>query len=804
MQKCSLNLGWEFKENNQMFAFPGAPGPVTQKIDLPHDFIYTKPRSKDAAGGAPNGYFGEGRGVYEKELEIPEEWIGKRIILDIDGAYMNAEITLNGALLAMHPYGYTAYLVDLSAHVKAGKNKLMITTQSRQPSTRWYSGGGLYRGVALWVGEPVGIEPWDIFVSTPEVAKDRAIVRAEVSVSTMNHVRTNATVKMAVVDPDGQEVACGQILTQVVPGEKVKSKIQMEVTEPKLWNTVTPHLYTLKTTLVVPGQADETAETVFGIRKYEADAVHGLRLNGEPLKLKGGCIHHDAAFLGSAAWPRAEERKIQILKAAGYNAVRISHYPPSLAMLEACDREGIILLDEAFDCWRIGKVPMDYHLYFEEWWERDIEYMVKRDRNHPCVFSYSIGNEIGERDGSGNGYYWAHKLADKIRSFDDTHFITSAICGVFDQEALEAALEDTGDIEKVNVMNLEQDMQKRDNWGTKTADYASALDIVGYNYLYQRYASDKEKFPGRVIMGTETHPFNTYDYWKATMDNSHVIGDFIWTAYDNLGEAGVGRVVWDSESQDHGFMGPWPWRSCFQGDMDLCGYRTGQSYYREIMWEAFDGHSEKMALYTTHPKHNGDTFWGTGWHWRDVEDTWTYDDEWLGKPIKVDAYADADEVEFFLNGKSCGKAPVEKLEASLEIPYEKGTVEAVAYRDGKEIARCCLKTTGKACGVTACADRPCIKADRQDLSYVALTIVDENGARVPYEDSVINIEVTGAGRLAGIGSGNPCTDENYGTPYCKAYEGRAMAAVVADEPGEITVKVWVDGLAPCEIKIEAK
>ena len=577
----------------------------------------------------------------------------------------------------------------------------------------------------------------------------------------------------------------------------------MEVENPALWDTKTPNLNKVKVTLTVPGQADETAEITFGIRKFEADAVNGLRLNGEPIKLKGGCIHHDAAFLGSAAWPRAEERKIQILKAAGYNAVRISHYPPSLAMLEVCDREGIILLDEAFDCWRIGKVAMDYHLYFEEWWERDIEYMVKRDRNHPCVFSYSIGNEIGERDGSGNGYYWAYKLADKIRSFDNTHFVTSAICGVFDPEALEKALAGAGDMDNVNVMNLEQS-QERDNWGTKTADYASALDIVGYNYLYERYEADKKRFPGRVIMGTETHPFNTYDYWKATMDNSNVIGDFIWTAYDNLGEAGVGRVVWDSESQDHGFMGPWPWRSCFQGDMDLCGYRTGQSYYREIMWEAFDGHSEKMALYTTHPKHTGDTFWGTGWHWRDVEDTWTYDDEWRGKPVKVDAYADADEVEFFLNGKSVGKAPVEKLEASLEIPYEPGTVEAVAYRDGKEIARCCLKTTGQTCALTLCADRPEIQADRQDLSYVAITLVDADGNRVPYEDRVVSIEVTGSGRLAGIGSGNPCTDENYGTPYCKAYEGRAMAAIVADEPGEIKVKVCAEGVEPCEITICGK
>ncbi|MBQ6240018.1 MAG: DUF4982 domain-containing protein [Firmicutes bacterium] len=804
MQKHSLNLNWRFRESNRMGTLPGAGGPVSKTINLPHDFIYTKPRDKDAVGASPNGYFGEGRGIYEKTLEIPEEWIGKRIILDIDGAYMNAEISLNRELLAMHPYGYTPYLVDLSDHVRPGKNYLVITTQSRQPSTRWYSGGGLYRGVSLWVGQPVGIEPWDIFVSTLEVLKGRAIIEAEVAISTLHHVRGSAVIQMEAVDADGEVAASGQILSAVVPGEKVKSKIRMEIRDPKLWSPDAPNLYTLRTTVRVDGQDDETAETVFGIRKYEVDAVNGLRLNGEPIKLKGGCIHHDHAFLGSAAWPRAEERKIQILKAAGYNAVRISHYPPSLAMLEACDREGIILLDEAFDCWRIGKCALDYHLYFEEWWERDIEYMVLRDRNHPCVFSYSIGNEIGERDGSGDGYYWAHKLADKIRSLDSTHYITSALCGIFDAEAYEEALKEAGDPEKVNMQNLPQRSTGRDNWGEKTADYASALDIVGYNYLVQRYESDRTKFPGRVIMGTETFPFTTYDFWKATMENSHVIGDFIWTAYDNLGEAGVGRVVWDKSGEDHGFMGQYPWRSCFQGDMDLCGYRTGQSYYREIMWEAFDGHSDKMALFTTHPCHYGDSFWGTGWHWRDVEDTWTFGDEWRGTPAKVDAYADADEVEFFLNGVSVGKAPVVKLEASLEIPYEKGILEAVAYRDGKETARCSLKTAGEACAVTLCADRSEIRADSQDLSYVALTLVDENGDRVPYETSTLHIEVSGAGRLAGIGSGNPCTEEGFGDPFCKAYQGRAMAAVVADAPGEILVKAWAEGMVPAEITIQAR
>ena len=803
MQKYSLNRDWRFREKD-VFILDPASFADAQQIHLPHDFIVNKPRCASALGEAANGYFGDGQGIYEKTLNIPEEWDGKRVVLDLDGAYMNAEISLDHELVAMHPYGYTPFLADLTGRADPGTHELKIKVQSRQPSTRWYSGGGLYREVSLWVGEETGILPWDIFVSTPEVEADRALVRAEIALTTAAACRKNAEITVSAVDAEGRTVAEGRVTTKVYPGEATKTGISLLIRNPALWSPESPALYTLAVKVSVPGQADEKAETVFGIRKYEADAERGLRLNGKPLKLKGGCIHHDHGFLGSAAYPRAEERKIQILKAAGYNAVRISHYPPSLAMLEVCDREGIILLDEAFDCWRMGKVALDYHLYFEDWWERDVTCMVKRDRNHPCVFSYSIGNEIGERDGSGDGYTWAHRIADKIRSLDSTHFITSAICGIFEVEAFERAVKEAGGPDKVNFQNLEQLQKEKDYWGEKTADYASALDLVGYNYLYQRYAVDREKFPGRVIIGTETHPFNTYDYWKATMDNPHVIGDFIWTAYDNLGEAGVGRVVWNRSGEDHGFLGGWPWRTCFQGDMDLCGYRTAQSIYREIMWEAFDSHSEKMGLFTTHPCHHGDEFWGTGWQWKDVQDTWTYGEEWIGKPVKVYAYADAEEVTFRLNGKTVGTAKVEKLEAALDIPYEPGKLEAVAYRKGGAIATAALETTGPAKATAIAADRPAIRADGQDLCFITLTLTDAEGRRVPCEERMIHIEVTGAGRLAGIGNANPCTEESYGQPACRAYEGRALAAVYADGAGDIRIKAWGEGLESAEITVTAR
>ena len=432
MKRISYDKDWEFYESEESnsFVFETIKG---EQIDLPHDFIIGKPRRADAPGGPGNGYFGNGQGVYKKNLDIPAEWEGKTVLLDVDGAYMNMEVLLNNELLGVHPNGYIPYQVDLTPVLRFGskKNKLKIITQSRQPSSRWYSGGGLYRDVCLWVGGPVCVKPWDIFITTSKVEDARAVVKVEADITGTD--KEQEIIYFCEISDE-----CGNVVGKVEKSLKICGKLkdisEIIVEKPVLWDLEIPYLYYCKITIESNGEIMDVAEDTFGIRTIEADVVNGFRLNGKKINLKGGCIHHDNGFLGACAYPKAEERKMRTLKKVGYNTVRISHYPPSLALLKICDRIGMLVMDEAFDVWRVGKVPMDYHLYFETWWARDIEYMVRRDRNHPCVITYSIGNEISERDGKNNGAEWSEKLSAKVREFDDTRFVISAICGVFPEK----------------------------------------------------------------------------------------------------------------------------------------------------------------------------------------------------------------------------------------------------------------------------------------------------------------------------------------------------------------------------------
>lgn len=774
MKKIDLNKDWDFYESNEGTSFVFAV-PEAKKVDLPHDFIITKPRSKDAAGGPSNGYFGEGEGVYRKMLDIPQEWEGKTLILDVDGAYMNMEVVLNRQVLALHPYGYTPYQVDLTPALRfdGKKNVLKIITQSRQPSTRWYSGGGLYRSVALWLGESIYIRPWDVFVTAPEAEADHTEVNCNVTVTSREKTEKEVEVCCEILDAQGNIAASGKTRVELPAQGNAVCDIKIERNNPHRWDIEDPYLYTYRVSVKEGGRLLDTEEDTFGIRKISVDPENGFQLNGRTIKLKGGCLHHDNGFLGACAYPKAEERKIKILQSVGYNAVRISHYPPSLAMLRICDRLGMLLLDECFDAWRMGKQPLDYHLYFEDWWERDIELMVKRDRNHPCVITYSIGNEIGERDGSSQGYEWARKLHYKIRSLDPTRFTLTAICGIFDEDS------ETGSNFEANIK-----ADGNDDWGDKTKEFAEAVDIAGYNYLPFRYGEDHKKFPERIILGTETHSYNTYEYWEETMKYPWVIGDFIWAAVDYLGEVGVGKVFWEKENDNFDFMAPYPWRTSWQSDILLTGKRRPQSYFREIMW----GNTKQTFLFTTHPKHYGEKFSGSGWHWPDVRADWSFGDAYIGKMVKTEVYGPGDEAEFILNGKSLGRVPFKELTAAMDIPFEPGVLEAVSFRNGAEVSRGCLKTAGQAAAIRLLPEETVFKADREDLCYIQVEIQDSDGTVLPSDERLLKAEVKGAVLLA-VGSGSPCTEDQIGADCCHAFEGGAVVIVKALEPGTVTIKI---------------
>lgn len=774
------------------------------KVDLPDDFVIDLPRDANVTSGPATGFFPGGQATYIKKFDAPADWEGKTVLLDIDGAYMNAEVMLNGEKIGYNPYGYTPFFSDMTPHLEAGKNnEITVITQNRQPNSRWYSGGGLYREVNIWVGDIYHIHPWSTFITTPDVSSDKATVKVETQVTNTSGKEAAVQLNLTICDSNNNVVCSKKSDLTLLPTGETKAELEFVVEDPKLWDDQNPNLYKMLYEVSADGVVYDEYSESFGIRKIEIDAENGMCVNGKPVKLRGGCIHHDNTLLGARAYPRAEERKIQILKDAGYNAIRTAHNPPSRAMLDVCDRLGMYVLNESFDSWTIGKNGNDYHLYFEDWWKRDTKAMVLRDRNHPCIYSWSIGNEISEMTGLESGPDLSKMQADYVRSLDPTRPVTAGVHGIinFSKAGMDLG---GGSFHQMQgkIGGVQGVFEDVDHWGNQTEGAIEPLDIVGYNYMHTRYEHDAKKYPGRVIHATETHPLTTYDYWQGVLNNSHVIGDYIWTAYDNLGEAGAGRVIWDREDpKEKGFMGSYPWLSCYQGDMNLDGDRRPQSYYRKIMWGLDDG----IHLFTTHPSRTGKPFYGSGWHWPDVKKDWTFDGEYDGNAVKIDAYCDCDEVEFFVNGKSVGKAVPEKLIASIEIPYERGVLEAVAIRDGKESARDRLVTAGAPAKVALSPDRTVITADGLDLSFVHATILDAENNPVVTSDIELYVKVDGAGTLAGFGSGNPCTPENYGTGKRFVFDGRALLCVRAGrEPGKIEIEVGAEGLEGQTITVECK
>ncbi len=534
----------------------------------------------------------------------------------------------------------------------------------------------------------------------------------------------------------------------------------------------------------------------FGIRTIYADAKSGLLLNGKPIKLRGGCIHHDHGVLGAAAFPAAEERKIRLLKEAGFNAVRCAHNPPSFALLEVCDRLGIIVMDEAFDSWNKQKREHDYHMFFSDWWARDISYMVLRDRNHPCVISYSIGNEIGEIDGTSDAAIWSKRLADEVRKYDDTKLVTSGIQKLFARRGAEEC--DPEDYKE--YMKEHHRHPGREALNRATLPYEEPLDIVGLNYYYENCLFEHECYPDRVFWGSETHALTFYDSWKLTAENPYIIGDFTWTAYDNMGEVGTGRSKWARDGEINGIsIAGYPWRTCYQGDFDLCGFRRPQSYFREAIWKG--GLAPK--IFTTHPEHFGEGFSGTGWHWYEVDETWTFDDKYIGRPVKAETYTDADKIEWLVNGKKIGESVPEKAIATIETVYEKGSITAVAYKNGKEASRYTLETTGEAAMVQITPEKYELICDRRDLCYFDITVTDKEGRVVSAAENELSCTVTG-GELMGIYSGDPANEDKYASNRCHAFKGRALAIVRTENAGNVTLTVSADALAGASVTVSAK
>lgn len=784
MKRYSLNHSWQFTEgelrNPLMLNMLGG----WQPCDLPHDAQILRPRDPNALTADNEGWTQGAAVFYKKEFVMEPETAGKRCWLEFEGIAGVCEIWVNGRFFAKHMNPYTGLIAEATELVHPGENVIQVHMDSRmKPNSRWYVGTGLYRRVWLHLGGQVCVPPEGIRAVTRSLDGDRAVLDVSAQISGKAD-----SVSFVLRDPSGAAVA---ETDAVLDGDTATAELALSGITP--WSPEHPALYTVEARVRAEGVEDiSTART--GIRTVSVDAENGFRLNGVPMKLKGGCVHHDMGLLGAADYKAAELRRVRLLKESGFNALRGAHNPFGPAFYEACDELGMLVVEEAFDEWVLGRTDFGLHITFEDRWERDLEDMIRRDVNHPCIVMWSTGNEVEERDGTAGGYAWSRRLADKVRSLDDSRPVSAAACSLFIEYTQRPGPGADQGATGNQALNMAYDAfaEGRDLWGPATAEYFAPLDVAGYNYKTARYEYDGEKFPGRVIYGSESYPRAAFDSWKAVERNAHVIGDFVWTAWEYIGEVGVGR--WEISDQPRPGEAAYPWLLANCADIDLLGCKRPQSYYRDVVW----GLSNGPRMFCLPPELVGKHIARLSWGWLPVRRSYTFAG-CEGQDVEVHVYADADEVELLQNGVSMGRLPcgeTEQYQAVFSIPYQPGALEAAAYRDGVELGRDCLRTSGPLAGLALRADRTEIGNGGDDLCFLTIQAVDAHGVPIWDEAGEVQVKLSGGGRLLALGSADPKPDrvELFHHDRCPLYEGTAMA-VIAGTPGadECTVDVTMGG-----------
>jgi len=745
-----------------------------RKLDLPHDWSIedlpntNSPFNRDAISQVNGGFTTGGTGWYRKSFSVPTDQQAKRILIQFDGVYMNAEVWLNGQMIGTHPYGYTSFWMDLTDKLKFGaRNVLAVKVKNEGENSRWYSGSGIYRHVWLKTLDSTHVAQWGTYITTPVVSATSAQVNVRTNVENKSQQSAQVRLVTRIHDPQQREVAKLESVETIGAKSDREFTQKTSVESPALWSPDTPALYTAVSEVYRLGQLVDRVETKFGIRSLSFDVIKGFQLNGKTLKLKGGCLHHDNGPLGARAFDRAEERRVELLKASGFNALRMAHNPPSPAFLEACDRLGMMVIDEAFDMWREAKNPHDYHLYFDDWWQKDIESMVKRDRNHASIIMWSIGNEIPNRH-KPEVAKLAKEIGDYVRGLEPTRPVTSA----------------------VNDLREDKD------------PYFATLDVAGYNYAAggdhlkkSLYEFDHVRVSKRIMYGAESYPLAAFDSWMNVIDHDYVIGDFVWTAFDYLGEASIG---WRGYWQEQSF---YPWTLAYCGDIDICGWKRPQSYYRDALWKA-----NQVSVFVKPPRPsfelNAKRQSWSKWHWNDVVANWN----WQGhenEPLDVTVYSSCEEVELFLNNKPLGKKPTSRstaYKATWQVPYHPGVLKAVGYNLGKVVNSSELKSASRPTQIKLTPDRNRIAADGQDLSYITVELVDERGVRNPLSEDLVKFSITGPGSIVGVGNANPTSTESYQQPQRKAWQGRCLLIIKSSkQAGPITITASSRGLAPGKV-----
>ncbi len=778
VQNFDYNWKFELADSTLDASTPDFDDESWRSLNLPHDWSIEGSFSKDNPAGVGGGALPGGIGWYRKTFKIPASDQDKLIFIDFDGVYQHSKVWINGHFLGFRPYGYSSFRYELTPYLHHGDTANVVAVRvdnSKQPNSRWYSGSGIYRNVWLVTTNPVYVDHWGTYVTTPEVKDAEATVKLETSVNNRTNASQSANVTTEIINEAGKTVASATSDISLPEGKVTTLSQEMKVNNPELWSVDSPHLYKVKTVIKTDGKITDEYDTPLGIRYFTFDRDKGFFLNGKSIKIKGVCNHHDLGPLGAAINKRAIERQLEMLKEMGCNGIRTSHNPPAPELLQLCDKMGFIVMDEAFDMWKKGKTKYDYHLYWDDWHKRDLEDLILRDRNHPSVFIWSIGNEILEQWDS-TGTTIADELAGIVNSLDTTRPVTSAC----------------NDPQPYNSIIR-----------------SGALDLIGYNYHQEAYPEFPETFPDGKFIATETtsalatrghydmpadsirrwperwdKPFtdgnpdytcSSYDNCSAPWGSTHeetwriikkydfLSGMFIWTGFDYLGEP-----------TPYG----WPAKSSYFGIIDLAGFPKDAYYFYQSEW------TNKPVLHLL-----------PHWNWNE------------GQSIDVWAYTNYPKVELYLNGKSLGvkEKGHDDLHLAWSVPWEKGVLKAVAVKSGMDTLTEEIRTAGEPADIVLSADRQQISADGRDLSFVTVTITDENGTMVPHADNMVNFSVEGNGKIVGVGNGSEISHEPFQAEFRKAFNGKCLVIIQSmDNPGPITLKATSDGLKTASIQIDAQ
>lgn len=782
MIKQKFNNKWKYWIDKDSFSLVWDIPEYAKEVDLPHDAMIETKANPNSLNGSNTGFRDGDIYTYVKTLYAPEEYKNKTIMLKFEGVYMNAFVYINEQLAAKNPFGYTTFYVPLNDFLNYGQqNEIRVQVRAgAMTNSRWYSGAGIYRDVYLLESDLTYIVPEGVQIKTEALDTEYATISINTELKSRKHTLAEFVLKTTIKDTNGNIVANDESTVSLFEREERKLIQRVVIENPNLWSAETPYLYTCTSKLYENGNLIDENREIFGIRTLDVDSKRGLRINGQAVNLRGACIHHDSGLLGTATYEDAQLRQIQKLKEAGFNAIRMSHQPIAPAMLRACDVLGMYVMDETFDMWNRCKSNYDYGLYFQEWWQTDVTAMVRKDYNHPSVILYSIGNEIPEI-GTNYGAKICYDLCTKIKSLDNTRFTLASINGVFaagdkvDKIVADVVndLSNEGQIDgNVNdfmtLMDSHLDEIVVHDIITERLQKACAfLDIAGYNYMTARYELDSKLYPNRVIVGSETYPPEIARNWELVKKCNHVIGDFTWTGWDYIGEAGIGITSY--KFGEGGFGSQFPAQLAYSGDIDIIGFRRPASYFREIVF----GLRKEPYIAVQNPYKYGQPSTKTPWVISDSVSSWT----WSGcekKPIIVEVYSSGTEVELFLNGKSIGKKESGKsvgFRTLFETIYEVGVLTAVTYENGKEISRTELKSAKGECQIVLKQEQA---SYFKELIYIQLQICDKDGTLITDSDKKITLSVEGGVDVIGFGSGNPKPNYNFNENVTETFNGCAL------------------------------